>query len=274
MIEALFGDATPTSDDGEVNTERQPSSEQTDGENKEQVPPSDRENKEQPADEVTIKVNGQERKVDLRAPDTVSLLQKGADYDRVKAQRDEAQAALKDSSSAVELIDLLAAQNGMDVAEYIEYGLANHASNVKAVELQALKEIYPDASEDLLEELATERAAKKTVDSNKVKEKKNQAKQEIQNRTWNEFLSEFPEITDIDSLPQSVKDAMSNGQNPIVAMLKHQRNEALASAQAEKKKQTIDNQNQKNQKQTIGSAASNTGVAISSNPWEAALFGG
>lgn len=206
------------------------------------------------ADEVEITVNGEKRTVNLRDKDTIALLQKGADYDRVKTKLEDARKTAEDSKQALELIDRLAEQNGMSRKEYLDEAERNRSKSIIAAELQELRDAHPYADDELLEELARARAQKKAPSVDELTDRQAQADKAKQDAVWDRFLEAFPDQNDIEKLPEAVKQAVLDGSDPVAAMYRHQRDEYKQALEDEKKARTADAQNEKNRRVKIGRA--------------------
>jgi hypothetical protein len=156
--------------------------------------------------------------------EAVPLIQKGMDYDRVKAQ---SEALMEDRK----YIEDLAKEYGMD-PKTLKTELAKAAKATKMQELTA-KGIPDDVAEEIIE-------SRKFREEQKARETQVQAT-ERQNREAAEFLREYPDVKATD-IPQNVWNDVNNG-IPLVhayarhenSLLKAQMNKASAAAAVQSK---------------------------------------
>jgi hypothetical protein len=145
--------------------------------------------------------------------EAVPLIQKGMDYDRVKAQ---SESLMQDRK----YIEDLAKEYGMDPAT-LKTELAKAAKATKLQELTA-KGIPDDMAEEILE-------SRKFREQQKEKETQAQAA-ERQNREAAEFLKEYPSVKATD-IPPSVWTDVNNGIPLIHAYAKHENSMLRAQVQ-------------------------------------------
>lgn len=220
---------------------------------------------------VKVKVDGEEMEYDLSNEDTPSVIQKGLAFDRVQQQRDKYKADVEASQAALDFLGALAKQNGMSVSEYVKAGIENHNERLKTAERAALLAKYPDADDALIDELVNARLKEKAVDKTKAEESEKLREQEQKMRR---FLSRFPDVKDLASLPEAVKKAIAAGEDPVIAMLEHRLREKDAAIAAIEKERQDKQINEKNKEQSTGSTASKDAAVAPGNIFERALFGG
>ena len=146
--------------------------------------------------------------------EAVPLIQKGMDYDRVKAQ---SESLMEDRK----YIEDLAKEYGMD-PKTLKTELAKAAKATKLQELTA-KGIPDDVAEEILE-------SRKFREEQKARETQTQAT-ERQNREAAEFLREYPGVKASD-IPKNVWDDVNNGIPLVHAYARHEN--AMLKAQMQK----------------------------------------
>ena len=145
--------------------------------------------------------------------EAVPLIQKGMDYDRVKAQ---SESLMEDRK----YIEDLAREYGMD-PKTLKEELAKAAKATKMQELTS-KGIPDDVAEELIE-------SRKFREEQKIKETQVQAT-ERQTREAAEFLKEYPDVRATD-IPQSVWTDVNNGIPLVHAYARHENSVLKAQMQ-------------------------------------------
>lgn len=146
---------------------------------------------------MTIKFNHES--MDLSKEEAIELAQKGKNYDVVNEKYE----ALKGSESFINEINRLAKANNMSVEDYVKNLTDVQTTFEINKEVEALREMYPNSDEALLEELAKSRLNDKaSLVSKKEQDEKTAKKQEI-TRQMNIFAKRHPNI-DPSKLDKSV----------------------------------------------------------------------
>lgn len=174
--------------------------------------PMDSEPTPEPAQERKLKVkyNGEER--ELGEEDARNYAQKGMDYDKVREQRDNYKNAGADE--ALEVEKLIADSYGMSVSEYRKFARENVSKQQLDAELDAIYKESPNISKKLAEELAQTRLAAKG------KAMQEQRDDEEANK-WAKVAEEYPDYKTAEDLPEDVRNAVSGGKDPLLAMREH-----------------------------------------------------
>ena len=189
--EAESNEAVSTEDASEVSTEA-----------KEQTP----------TQTLKIKYNGKEEDISLE--DAVVLAQKGRNYDHVIAERDELR-------SIKSMLEGAAKKNGTTIEGYLQKLNEDNARAERAAELRSLEEMYPDADEDVLKELAELKLEKSKREKEKLDADNEREEQEARIKPWRAFMAEYPNV-DINNLPEEVTTAIQGGKTPIEAYQKYE----------------------------------------------------
>lgn len=175
-------------------------------------------------DEPKYKVKYYGEEQEMTVSQLVAAAQKGMDYDNVRTKLDAAQ-----NDPARKLVESLAAQNGMDVQEY----LMAAQQGMQSQQTQPLVE--QGMSEELAREVLEERAHKASIQAALDAQEKQKADLE----PWMELRREYPQMTQI--APQVAK-RIAQGESPIAAMrgyeLEQLRAQMAAQKAADKNKQT------------------------------------
>ena len=195
-----------------------------------------------PADFLTVRYNKADKK--LTRAEAVELAQKGLNYDHIKAELD----SYRDGPIG-KAIKAYADQAGMSVEKYAEMmaAQADAAAEKKAVE--ELREKWPDAPEDLLQEYA-----KKTISDNKARAAS--AEEAKRQREWAEALAEYPDITP-ETIPQEVHDATNRGKTPLLALREYEIKKLREDLSNIKSAQEAKAKQEDNRAKAVGSLAGN-----------------
>lgn len=186
--------------------------------------------------DYTIRYKGKDETLHLTDEQLTNYLQKGRDYDEVRKQRDELAAKSKDFETLDRMADFetlnrmadyFASNNGMTRKEYIDYFNAQTSEDgIRA----KIDEDYPDASEELKQELFESRKAKMSA-------AKEAALEEETAKDMAALYAEYPDAPkDINEFPSDVQADIANGMKPVEAWRLHELRELR------KTKQEIDTQ--------------------------------
>lgn len=157
---------------------------------------------QQPApknDKLKVKFNGEEKEVSIE--EAITLAQKGMNYDHVKGELDN----LKNSEEVKTLAEL-AKENGFKTGkEYLDH-IRENARQAK------VNEIFEQLKAEGVPEAYAKELAEAKVAAPKQKEP--------DTSPFLELFKKFPETAewkDLDAFPTEVRDAVKNGENPVVA---------------------------------------------------------
>jgi hypothetical protein len=217
--DTMFDDLEDWNDEEEVEgEENKPAEEQDDG--------------------LTVKYNGKETKV--AKDDIPTYVQKGMNYDHVMSELDSMR-----SGNMYKALKRAADKEGMSVEQYAKYVLDRDDADALSEAEAAVRKENPNLPNNIIKELAEARAAKKQHNA-KAEEA---SESEI---AWAEALKEYPDMTR-DSIPDEVLQAVASGKTPLIAMKDYE----IAQLRAEKKKNAIEEKNQKNKEKSTGSMNGN-----------------
>lgn len=204
----------------------------------EEVEGEDNKPAEEQDDGLTVKYNGKETKV--AKDDIPTYVQKGMNYDHVMSELDSMR-----SGNMYKALKRAADKEGMSVEQYAKYVLDRDDADALSEAEAAVRQENPNLPNNIIKELAEARAAKKQHNA-KAEEA---SESEI---AWAEALKEYPDMTR-DSIPDEVLQAVASGKTPLIAMKDYE----IAQLRAEKKKNAIEEKNQKNKEKSTGSMNGN-----------------
>ena len=238
MPESLFGEdesTVETTPETEVNIEERNSSE------------SDPEEAAKPAESnpqmVKLKYNGEEKEMSLE--DAIILAQKGMNYDHVKQELDDYR---NGKQGEVPIIAEYAKASGMEYNAYV----AMLEQNAKNYALERVKDQianqYPDADEDVINELAEARAKLEEQERRQTEDEARRAEMDKRLKPWRDFSKRFPDV-EADKLPQEVVAEIQSGASPVEAY------QSFLINKLEHEKQTAE-QNILTKMRAVGSAKS------------------
>ena len=203
--------------------------------------------------------------------EAITLIQKGADYDRVKekladyeqvkTQLEEARTAAQENTQAAEFVKALAADSGMTVSELMETVDASRIAKRDGVSLDEAK------TRLRLEKREAAVAAKEKALEEKAKpQQETAAPNEARRKEFADFFKAYPDVKATDIPTEVFKAAAQQGIPLVAAYAKHEIAQAKAALEAEK-------QNLKNKERSAGSA-STSGKAKSMDALDAAWYDG
>lgn len=202
FLRAFAGDGVPTYDDAAEQTVTEADQ------------PKEADKPEAPKDtgkDYAIKYKGKDETLHLTDDQLTAMLQKGRDYDDVRKQRDELSSKSKDFDTLSRMADYFANNNGMSRQEYIEYFNAQTSEDGIRAKIDS---DYPDASEEIKNELFESRKAKMAA-------AKEAAAEEETAKDMAALKAEYPDAN-IDDLPSDVQADIVNGLKPVEAMRLHE----------------------------------------------------
>ena len=182
----------------------------------------DEQNRETSVQTVKVKYNGKEQALSLE--EAVILAQKGMNYDHVKEE-------LESLREGNDVISRLVTRSGLSRGEYFSKLESSLIREEEEKEISALEEEYPDASEEVLREMAKLRMQHRKVETAHQTEEKEKKEQEARIKPWREFFSEFPDV-DVNSLPDTVRSEIIGGKSPVIAYQAHLINELRKEKQS------------------------------------------
>jgi hypothetical protein len=197
---------------------------------------------EAPAAAFRVKYNGEEK--DLTHEEAIQYAQMGMNYTKIKNQLDEL-TRLKAKDSAA-LVNELADAAGMTTTEYIAWARKNAEETALAKELEKILNDSPDISDDLANELAKNRIASRTAES-KARREASEVK------PWEALASAYPDIKSAEDIPESVRDEIGSGKDPLLAMREHEIANLRKEIESMKEAQKAQEQNAKNRQNALGS---------------------
>lgn len=155
-----------------------------------------------------MRVTYNKEDIDLDEDTTRTYAQKGMNYDKVLAERDDYLKTIKEQEVFNSRLEKLAKASGKDINAYIEH-LENLEDTIAIdSELNALKEQYPDTDESILKELATSRVnGNRTKVSQETKAKEDKALEEHRadlKKQAQDFNSVYPNL-DIKAMTEDSK---------------------------------------------------------------------
>lgn len=209
---------------------------------------------------LTIRYNKED--VGLSRDEAIELAEKGKNYDKLYGRYND----LNDELSK------LARMNDMSVEDYISSLNDTQFRFEVNREMQALMERFPDASEEVLTELAQRNAEARlnTQLSNFNQEKEEQADAQTLEirRQLGIFREEYPNL-EPDKLDRGVYDLVKRGYTLLEAYNKWARQEAERNRPAEEAKAKTAKLNEDNMKKSLGNISS-----VESDDSEDAFFEG
>lgn len=178
----------------------------------------------------------------VEAPEAVTMLQKGMNYDRV----------LQATQREMGILDDYARMAGMSRPDFIAHLAQQQKQMQVQAQMQALRKQHPDADENLLRQTAQTNVALQEHIQKEAFARRQMEQKQLQNRQWVDFFKARPDITDVKAIPQEVMQAVSMGESPQSAYLRWE-NSQLHTQLAQLKQQ------QKN-KETAPPSAISTGA--------------
>ena len=154
------------------------------------------EEEEEAAEAYTVKHNGQEYAMTL--PELITSAQKGMDYDRIRAERDQ----LKNGDE-VRMIDAMAQERGISRKALLsEFAQSRKEKTIEKLAQQLASEGMP------VEE------AHKAAEENYALGEEDARMRAAQERGFYELLAAYPQLSE---LPKSVALAIARGETPLSA---------------------------------------------------------
>ena len=198
--------------------------------------PSDEESGSQnePAETFTVKYNGKEQQ--LTREELIAHAQKGMNYDHVKGELDNVR-----EGNVYKAMKAYADKAGMSIDDAATYLLESAAADAELEEEQSIRNQYGNLPADVIKELVASRTAEKRAAATAKAESEQQ-------KAWAEALEAYPDLT-MDTVPQSVLEAVSKGASPLMAL---KDNEIATLKQAIKDGHT-QKQNEINRARSVGS---------------------
>ncbi len=181
---------------------------------------------------LTIKYNKEEK--GLTMEEAIELAQKGMNYDKINEK----------FTNLNTTIEGLAKRNNLDIDTYIKKLNDTQFRYETNNEIKALKEQYPEASEDLIKELAEKRVNEKLVKQERIAEnekaKQDELNQKEIERQVQVFESQYPDI-DVSKLDDKVYSMMEKGYTLLEAYTIWQAEDINKSVNEANKKKSIGN---------------------------------
>lgn len=172
--------------------------------------------------------------------------QKGMNYDRLNDKYN----ALNDT------LDRLARLNNMDVSTFLNSLNDTQIQYEEQLEMDALRERYPNAEEELIREMASNTVRERMASQiQRFEDEKNEQlnAQELQVRRDLETLgNEFPDL-DFKTMPEEVFDYVRNdGLNIVSAYYKYLHNQDVQKLSEAESKSKVEAFNETNRKKSLG----------------------
>ena len=222
----------------------------------------------------TLKVNKEERQVNLE--EMTALAQKGADYDRVKEQAAQLRQANTDlqakldglvpNQSALDILNIVAEKGGLSLEQLAESLYVNFRKSAGASEDVAREELK---SARLEKELNAYKA-KQTQQQEQENDSESRAQKEIE-----EFQKEYPDVALTEELVDKLLPDVKNGMRLTTAYRKYEKAQDTAKIAELERKLSAKAQNDKNKRNSPGSQQDSGGRRAKSDyeEFESALFG-
>lgn len=184
---------------------------------------------DQPPELFTLKNRDETRQVGR--DELIALGQKGWDYDRVKAERDELRTYRETAAPALDLVERYAQRNGMTVAQYLDFCAQQEYQSAGMDEQTARQRVAMDRQRA---ELDQRQAALDAEQDQRARQEAAQAAQrEAQERDFRAFLGAYPNV-DPKSIPQEVWAAVAQGASLTTAYTMHENQRLQQELKAEK----------------------------------------
>ena len=217
------------------------------------------------SDTIRIKYNGEEK--DITVEEAVTLAQKGMNYDKVMEKLRAAE-----NAEELKILDAAARQSGLTRKEYVKRLQSRFAEDAVGAEMKDIKARHPGVSDELAKELAEARIKYARRETEEREKQEQERLRQEQLRPWQEFRAAYPDVKDIQSLPEQVLRDIAEGDEPVRAMRKYELCEAKKEIEDLKQRLQIKEKNEHNITKAIGSAASSSGESPI-DAFESALFG-
>lgn len=224
------------------------------------------ESKPDEATEYTIKYKGKEQTVKRTQAELIADIQKAMDYDAVKAERDSLKTASADNAGALEIVDFYADQNGMTRAEYIAFCREHAGLGSEDAMLAAVKKEFDGISDAAAKEIAASRLAKQQ--SAKAAEEDGKLQSQL-----DELTAEYPDVKNVDDLPDDVKKGIAAGKSPIEAMRAHELKTLRAERESLRTEIAALRKEKDNHFRSTGRAESKTS-GVAADPFITGFLGG
>ena len=217
---------------------------------------------DQPAAETfTLKHLDETRQVSRE--EVVTLAQKGMDYDRIRAERDQLRQYREESDPALNMVKSFAQRNGMNLGEYVDYCRKQELMAQGVNEQTANAQIAVEKSRAAME--AAQKETETQRQQQEAEERAAREKAEARDRDMADFLEKYPQVKAAD-VPAEVWEKVAAGESMVGAYTMYRNKQLEAELAAER-------QNRRNSASTTGSrAASGTESAgnIFDRAWEEA----
>lgn len=202
-------------------------------ESNEEIPTSQAETETSNADPfVTIRYNKEDR--NLSKDETISLAQKGMNYDKMYGHYSELNQTL----------NALASKNGMSVPEYLNSLQELQTRFEMTNELNRLKEAYPNTDENVLQELAM--ASLNSKETQRIDPKRAELERQV-----DIFERQYPGVN-WGELPNEVYDLMNEGYTLLEAYQLNARTQEIAKQKTIEKQNQIEQKNLLNRQKSLG----------------------
>lgn len=218
----------------------------------EEVEPKDeaKETETTPSEEFELKYNGETFKKSKE--ELIILAQKGMNYDKVAQERD----TLRNSPEG-QVLDKIARQQGISRAQLLQ--AIEH--NLEAQEAQAimndLRNKYPDASEELLNQTAQGILSQRKADTaNQETQRKEEAQKDKQRQDIEMFVTMFPNVDIKESFTKEMLQEASKKGLVAVWQEKLLKDKEAEIEQLKSNNARVEQEN-KNKSQSLGSVTGN-----------------
>ncbi|MBQ0035527.1 MAG: hypothetical protein KBT35_01270 [Firmicutes bacterium] len=198
--------------------------------------------------EPFLNIRYDKQDISLTKEEAIELAQKGKNYDRINERYTNLNSSL----------ERLAKMNGISVEEYLTKLDETQVAYEEGKELDALKEKYPNADEELLEQLAHQNV----INRMEAKQKENLEKQKEQSdaqdleikRQAEMFRKEYPNVDyKVIQGNEQIKNDIMNGYTLLEAYNKWVVNEMKKDQPAIDAKSKAEKLNEENKKKSLGS---------------------
>lgn len=205
----------------------------------------------------TLKRMGETRQVNR--DDLISMAQKGWDYDAVKQERDQLRQYRQEADPALELVKLYAKQNGMEVAQYLDWCHKQDFMRQGMTEQDAQNRVNMDkerAELDRRQAAITAQEQAQTSAQTQAAQRQERIRADIAS-----FNRAYPNV-DPKSISKEVWDAVQQGESLTNAYTMSENKRLQAELAAKQQELDAERQNKANQAKTPGSLGGNVAAEL------------
>lgn len=240
-------------------TVEQPADQQETPEAKQEDPKADQpeETPAQAPELFTLKNRDETRQVSRE--ELIAMAQKGWDYDNVRQERDQLRQYREENRQAVEFLESIARQNGMDVQGYLREVQKRELMRTGLSEDEAGRELQMRQREAQIQKDRAELDARQQAEQSaqrQAAEKESRVRNDIA-----AFFKAYPAVKPAD-IPKEVWDSVNRGESLVAAYARNEAAQLKAKAQQLEAEVSALKQNQSNARRTPGSLGGNSGTEL------------